>query len=282
MSLRKIAQSDQFTFLLIILLLLGLAFLVIVDSSLFLSKVGEYVSFNYDDIDMEDPQPYEIIKASAQEIMVQSVYGINDNGRKQIIDIVGFALPWLILVFQAGLLLTVITESGNRFMYIIRYKTYHRWFLRNLTRVILELLFLWTLYYAAVLVFSFLLADHAGGLGNIFYHLNIYTDHDVSFVKVVVYQYVIGCLTCFIIASSQFMLSMILRDASKAYIYLSMFMLVWAFLGMFRIYNPFMMNKHSGIDDHIGVSPFFTLGFLLVTALICILISREFLRRKGL
>lgn len=281
MYLRRIAHSGRSN-LIIATLVLCLAFLTALNSSLFLAYVGEYVGLSGGDGNFGESLEPDIVIPSAQEIMIQSVYGINDNGRKQIVDIVGFALPYLILVLQAGLLLTLLTEDGSRYMYIIRYESYSKWLLRNLSKISFGLISLWTLFYMAVFIFSFLLADHTGGLGGIFYHLNIYASPNVSFVEVVVFQYAIGCLTCFLIASSQFMISIILKDAAKAYVYLSMFILLCAFLGMFRIYNPLMMSKHGEINNLIGVSPLMTLGLLLGVSLGGILINKRYLRRKGL
>jgi hypothetical protein len=273
MPLRKIAQINHFPILIFIPLLLFLAFLTVMSSSLFLSVVGSVSGMK---------EPFMQARPSAQEIMVESVCGINDNGRKQVLDIIGVALPYLILIFMAGLLITVTTESGNRFLYIIRQKTYGRWLMQSLCKVLLWLLSMWTLYYAAIIVFSVLLSENTKGLGEIFYYLNTTANPGVSVERVMLLQYAIGCLTCLLIASSQFMFSIVLRDASKAYICLSICLLFCVFLGMFDIYNPLMMSKHGELNNQIGISPLWTLTLLLIVSLICTFVSKHYLRRKGL
>jgi len=281
--LQKIAQSSHFSVSFIIPLMLILALLVVVDQASFLSMVGEYGLDipAYDETSTES-ETSSVIQPSAQEIMLHSVYGINTYGRKNIVDIVGVALPYLFLVFAGGLLLTVMTEPGSRFLYVIRHRTYTKWLLRNLTRIVLWLVALWTLFYAATGVFSLLLSDNRDGLGPIFYHLNAAASHDASFHQVIVSQYVLGCLVCLMIAASQFMLSVVLKDASKGYIYLNAAILFCVFIGIFDIYNPLMMSKHNSLNLRIGASPFVTGAVLLGLAILCTVLNKECLRRKGL
>lgn len=262
----KMIQSERISVVTATLMLMGLALLTVLRSRCAVSDYAELLGVIF----------------SSSEVMVGSIYGISGVS-SSIIEVIGFAIPFLVLAFLAGLMLTKTLDTGTRFWYIIRYRSYRVWLLNSLFKITLKCLSVWTIYYASVLLFSLILSGAPEPLGEVFHYVNPNAIHSLSFETVILNQYLIGCTVSFVIAASQYMLGIALSNVSKAYICVSLSILMCSALGMANIYNPLMMSRHSFVDDQIAaIAPVITVGLLIMIGLACMLLNLFLLRRKGI
>ncbi|RXI66907.1 membrane-spanning permease [Clostridium tetani] len=205
---------------------------------------------------------------SLQDIIIYIIYGFGENSKTTFIDILRFAIPYLLTIFLCGIYIENMLETGRKYIQIIRYKGYKYWLRSNIKILFLYIIFIFIIYYFLLVIISLLFVNNTTGITDFFYKINLYTNFNISFYKIVIYQYFINVFLTLNIILIEIFLSLLLKDTIKSYIFVNLLIFLFSTLGTYRIYNPFMISRHKFICHIYKISPVTTIFFSFITCIL--------------
>lgn len=266
MNLNKL---KLFNFYLIILLIIFIAYINVIDVSLFLNNLNFSSNSN---------------AISIQDIVIYTIYGLNSFSRVAFIDVIRFSLPFLLCITFICAYLTDIINNKNVYINLIRYKSYNFWLKKNILKLIIIICTFFFIYYFSIISISMIYSHNNNGFSDVFIRINININSNINFFELVFYQYLLSISFCINLATIIITISFISNSINKAFIYSSSFIIIISTLGKYNIFNPIMLSKHNIINNQLIISPKITLiiniliyfiTFYLLEKIIKILVRRH-------
>lgn len=223
---------------------------------------------------------------SSADIIIYIVSGINADARANLIDILRFTMPYLLILLFTGVHLSNILENNNKYIYLIRYKSYETWFKKNAAKLIQLVVIHFSIYYLLLIILTSILMDIFSNFTKVFYILYPFYDGHSSSLKLLIYQWLLSILWETVFVLMQFLLGLFIKDVFKNFIIMSLVILVLSFIGKYNYYNPLMLSKHNIMNTTISVNPSITLIFSVIIILVLNLfiskIIKIAIRRNGI
>ena len=102
----------------------------------------------------------------------------------------------------------------------------------------------------------------------VFYMLYPFYDGYSSFLKLLIYQWLLSILWESVFVLMQFLLGLFIKDVFKNFTIMSLAILIFTFIVKNGCYNPLMLSKHSIMNTTISVNPLITLSFGVIIILV--------------
>ena len=205
---------------------------------------------------------------SSADIIIYIVSGINADARANLIDILRFTIPYLLILLFTGVHLANVLENNNKYIYLIRYKSYGTWFKKNVVKLIRLVVIYFAIYYLLLIILASMFMDVFSSFTKVFYMLYPFYDGYSSFLKLLIYQWLLSILWESVFVLMQFLLGLFIKDVFKNFTIMSLAILIFTFIVKNGCYNPLMLSKHSIMNTTISVNPLITLSFGVIIILV--------------
>lgn len=245
------------------LIILILSMLTIADSYKFLNSINDGI-------------------ISVQDIILYSIYGLNENARTNFIDVVKFSSLYIIIIYINSIYLHKIWSDSTKYLYLIRYKSISLWLQHNIKMLIKMILTIVSIYYGLIILITFICIRNKQGFTETFYMLNPYCNKIMSSTKLILFQCLLTMCASILITLIQLLISS--KNSYKGFIYMSLFMILLVYLGTMKLYNPLMLSKHVDVNSNSYISVFMTIGvesiLIAFTYLLIIKVSKLIIRSE--
>lgn len=204
---------------------------------------------------------------SIQDIVIYSIYGLNENSRTSLTDVVRSSIPYLLVFLVNSIYFSSFLEGSNKYLYIIRYKYLKSWLKENIKKLIKLIIMLLSAYYVILVIVASIFIRNREGFTEAFYILNPYYTGDNNVMKLIVCQYVLTLSALILLTLIQLMLSMLINDVHRVFIYMNFFIIMLVTTGVKGIYNPIMLSKHRIINYTIDVGVVTTIATEIIISI---------------
>jgi hypothetical protein len=209
---------------------------------------------------------------SLQDIIIYTIYGISCDGRSNLVDVLRFSLPYILIMIFIGIYLQDILEDNKKYIHIIRHSSYILWITKNIIKLNVFTVFFLGSYYCTLIIISLVFINNTSGFTEIFYILNPLYINSSSFGELLSYQFFLSITCSFIFVLLQTLIILFTKDSHKSFMFTSLIIFTLSFIGRFDLYNPIMLCKHSLIDSTSSIHPLITITVNVILIIILYLL----------
>lgn len=231
-------------FYLVIITIIFIAYINIIDVKYFLNNIITNSDSNF---------------VSMQDVVIYTIYGLNIFSRITFIDIIRFSLPFLLCISFICAYLSNIIDNKNIYINLIRYRSYKSWSEKILLDLIVKICTFFFIYYFSIIIISAFYCSYKSGFTDTFIEINKNISTNISFFKLLIYQYLLSILFCINLTNIIFIISFVSNNVNKAFIYNSLLIIFISILGKYNLFNPIMLSKHNTINSYFIISPEITI-----------------------
>jgi hypothetical protein len=191
---------------------------------------------------------------SMQDILIYSIYGLNENERTNLIDIVKCSIPYILIFWVNAIYFSNVLDEKVKYLHIIRYKSLKIWLKEKIKKLLQSTILLITVYYAFLIIIALIFIKNRSGFTDTFYILNPYYTNHGGVIQLIIYQYILTLTSVILLTSIQLLISILINNIHRVFIYLNFSIIVLISSGIKNMYNPIMLSKHNVINSTINVS----------------------------
>lgn len=207
-------------------------------------------------------------KLNFADVTYTVLFGINNINRVSIPLISRWSIPYIFIIYYIGKYIENIVLVESSYVWVLRYKSYSTW-LKNICMNIFFNTFIYlSIFFTSTCFFSLILTGNTNNLSCDY--LNLYNNipyENISFIYIVI-QFLLSYTSLFILILVQIFISFKYDNIILGESFCIFCVVFFGIIAKFDIYNPFMLTKHSIMNDRLSYNPVITIliniSFILI------------------